>query len=759
MLSALVAAMALTYVAAECPNACSSHGRCGDYDSCECYRNWMSSDCSERVCQFGLAHVDTPKGDLDSSKGALAGPGSTVISGNDIYPSGTTEQFPAMVDSAGATLTNTAHGYMECSNKGICDREAGECQCFDGYEGSACQRASCPSSKAGVCSGHGTCRTIAALAESDYNNHYKLWDADITLGCECDAGYFGAACSQRKCKYGFDPLFHDEENTKRFANWKFGISAIGGAGSDASNGDGTFSLIFYDAHGEDWETMPIDWKTWNADAAHADGICTAVVKALGELPNDVIPRWSTGAPAINCQGVAIPTGSDLLVGFSLGFPMNPGNLRQPSINIYNDGLRPSLWTDDAGDTIKTFVFADGFAGEDVDFVPDFCEGVSAKINSAATAGTAGAFVTADLDGLSTLAFESAGMDKIFKTCLGESDARANTVANDIQQWDYGTVENPHLIKLVPKAAGTAGHPTADLLGTYVVIIYDVGWDVFVVYNNIVGDTEYTGNYFNVFTTTGTLQVISSYAQVATYDILDASNAAAAAKSSQYSNVLYTFVDTTHIDHSSVTGTNEVQYDFSCEASRDTSGDFFRQFGDDTATDGALLQLQLECLERDDYLMAFSCYSANAITVGYSNRVETTSSGGAGVNFMLEGETWPDDTGATWNPKYFNIYQVKKIGREDNYADSVTETALGRRNQIHLDKGFNHAYAASNSNALDNEVLGNAKLYKFTPPMNKIQNTYAAECSTRGVCNRDTGLCSCFAGYTNDNCDRQDALAE
>lgn len=36
------------YIAAECPNACSAHGKCGAYDMCQCYPNWMASDCSER---------------------------------------------------------------------------------------------------------------------------------------------------------------------------------------------------------------------------------------------------------------------------------------------------------------------------------------------------------------------------------------------------------------------------------------------------------------------------------------------------------------------------------------------------------------------------------------------------------------------------------------------------------------------------------------------------------------------------------------
>ena len=31
----------------ECPNACSAHGRCGAFDVCICYANYMAADCSE----------------------------------------------------------------------------------------------------------------------------------------------------------------------------------------------------------------------------------------------------------------------------------------------------------------------------------------------------------------------------------------------------------------------------------------------------------------------------------------------------------------------------------------------------------------------------------------------------------------------------------------------------------------------------------------------------------------------------------------
>merc|ERR1719506_1907907 len=322
------------YAAAECPNACSGHGTCGAKDSCSCYQNYQSNDCSERTCYFGLAHVDSPKGDLNAD-GLVSGPLTTVITGSEVYPWGTTEQFPN-------ANSNEGHFYMECSNKGICDRKSGTCDCFDGYTGSACARASCPND----CSGHGTCESIKELAEmrsfdtnahhapstrpansdsgQDYNAaieesySYDLWDADKTMGCKCDPVYYGADCSLKKCKYGVDPLYYDSTDGAIHQTTVVHLGSVGGctAACTATNNRvpanlaGTFKIIFYDVFGEKYVTKSI---------SAANSLTPLEVRnALEALPNGVIANDNTDvtglAPAAVKVAMHSKTGSITTVG-------------------------------------------------------------------------------------------------------------------------------------------------------------------------------------------------------------------------------------------------------------------------------------------------------------------------------------------------------------------------------------------------------------------------------------------------------------
>merc|ERR1711871_339473 len=461
---AIWCAMALAIVRAECPNACSSHGRCGAYDACICYRNWGANDCSERICQFGRAHVDTPLGDLDASGGPPTGGAEStstydaafvkanlVAVGSDMYPHGAYEKYPRMENSDNVLTPQSAHDYRECSNKGLCDRSSGTCECFPGYEGSACQRASCPTSSNGVCSGHGVCKTIQELSSDDHGNLYRLWDEDVTMGCDCDAGYTGPDCSQRVCKYGADPLYYDDFQNVRFANFTLNIYME----SDTDIAYGNYSIIFTDRFGEDWQTDPID----------IDAPCSVMQERLESLPNNVIPTGS-----VLCSKAQTPlhrvggdtdagqtdnnleTGADLngyvvaengqvydkdmliVASYILAFPGNPGEIKPLRINKYLDGARPTLFTTETGgSTLGWHIFPNGYIGEDTDYVNDECEGVLVQISS----GTKQSYLTT----------ENTEQDKLLKTCLGDSNGIASDNV-DVQDWDWGSWTNPHLIKLV-----------------------------------------------------------------------------------------------------------------------------------------------------------------------------------------------------------------------------------------------------------------------------------------------------------------------
>jgi len=163
----------------QCPGevACSGHGFCQNSPTfkCTCSVGWHSGDCSLRSCPTGKAWFDLPTDD------------------------------------------ERAHQLTECSNQGICDHTTGQCACYNGFEGSACQYRSCPGSPT-ACSGHGQCLTMAQLANKATSNGDSAattygsipndpgrWDYDMMQGCLCDEGYEGYDCSLISCPRGDDP--------------------------------------------------------------------------------------------------------------------------------------------------------------------------------------------------------------------------------------------------------------------------------------------------------------------------------------------------------------------------------------------------------------------------------------------------------------------------------------------------------------------------------------------------------------------------
>jgi len=712
---------------------------------------------------FGLAHVDTPKGDLDMN-GVIQPPNNVIIDNSYAYPFGTTEQFPQMQDSDLQDLTNSAHYYMECSNKGKCDRTTGECQCYDGYDGVACQRASCPGYP-NSCSGHGVCKTIEQLAAADNGNVYKLWDRQTTMGCQCDSGYSGADCSQRECKYGVDPLYLDDVSTVKasiydFATLTTGLYTVDPAADDEyfTNGEqqisnGNWAIRFFDNHGEDWVTDPIP----------GGATCDEVETALYNLPNKVIPSaslsctkvsvlesienefsedvrtydsdhplgsshpyqiiyrmalWEAKTPnnegeLSDSSALQVYTGSNdtstsVISGFiyRVKFLGNPGKIRSPEIEVHLDGKRPSLVSAATSGKVITKVWTDGQQGEDVDHFADHCDGVTATISREVGTGIKTSF----LNGMTTTE------KNLLKKCLGDSDFD-DTNNQDVYNWDKGSKMYPHIIKLVRTVT------TQYDGGYFAVLWYDTSVQLdqtttegtFRLLNPFnPPDTFKTDNY-DIYTTKGTLALTTDQAE-ATFGF--------ASKYIYTTNITY--------DIYGRNGTDDYDGDISCEVGNNNA---------------AKLDSLYHCLNKTDLFTV--------------------------INWELP----------SFNPPYINMYTAERI-YTGNYKHSVsdrfgltpggdvpeeTQRSLELK-ELHYQTHFINTDIATNWGAsvgnfkttagyTTNNDMGKPQfhIYKFFPAVASSYE-YVAPCSNRGICDQDAGVCDCFPGYTNDNCDTQSSLA-
>jgi len=269
ILLATIAAVA----AGGCDNACSGHGICGERGICQCHDNWGmglghdSGDCSQRICPYEFAWVDTP-------------------------------------DKLG-----NHHRYAECANRGICDRDTAECACFPGYEGKACARTTCPND----CSGHGQCDYIENLPYASTPNDfsegsflpqdahtfsadYHKWDHTKTRGCICDPEYGDVDCSKRMCMYGTD-VMDQRNNMLSTANLHTQHIQFQADQKNTLGIEGhTFALTFRSKLNETFTTIPIVMNTQpSANPNTGSGVGKTfhdfvkdVEYALESLPNRVI---------------------------------------------------------------------------------------------------------------------------------------------------------------------------------------------------------------------------------------------------------------------------------------------------------------------------------------------------------------------------------------------------------------------------------------------------------------------------------------
>merc|ERR1711871_1442607 len=250
------------------------------------------------------------------------------------------------------------------------------------------------------------------------------------------------------------------------------------------------------------------WEDWTSGKALNAGTCTI------NLYNANLPTTST----------RLTLSGDI---YRIKFFGNPGKLQQPEIVTHLDGKRNSLMSTaysnaaettgepDTTNLVITKVFTDGQQGEDNDYFADHCDGVTVTVqhtnvvaDQVLTTGYSGNQRYADgniANKAKWTLLADATETSLLKKCLGDSDM-TSTNNVEIHNWDKGSPDFPHLIKLVRTVTSITDG------GYYVAIYWDSTNSEFVMLNPFTPPDALETDVYEVYTTQGTLARVSAKAQ-------------------------------------------------------------------------------------------------------------------------------------------------------------------------------------------------------------------------------------------------------
>jgi hypothetical protein len=490
------------------------------------------------------------------------------------------------------------------------------------------------------------------------------------------------------------------------------------------------------------------------------------------------------------------TNNQKVIGFiyRLKFFGNPGALKEPEVEIYLDGDRPTLAAVDHSpdqsayaSTLITKVWTDGMQGENKDYFADHCDGVTVNVlksTIAASDTTTYKLPRRDIYYLGLTAAESV----LLKACLGGADfSDHNNI--DSYDWDYGSRKFPHIIKLVRSvtSATDGGHYVALIFKPYATDATDLpgNLDATGFYELVnpwrpldaaASSTE-DDNDYEVYTTKGVLALVSEQAdaffgfaekEMYTYNVekeeLRLANEVTVPAAHHYGSLSCELVTSTgpnkQIKYRSQTHTEGSNFDAS-----NFEKLTFEQV-DSTADWDTTMQSQYLCLNKSDIIIPLAIPEDNEVSNTWNKKTsisEPTLAGdtdSAAIDGMLNK-----------NPPEINMYTVEKIYTKDylaaeadvdspEYDDATEVKQLSNmwRNVIKTDLSTNWGTGANFvANNAGNDYIQGFRIYKFHPAAASTYE-YVAECSNRGICDASSGVCNCFPGYGNDNCDEQNALA-
>ena len=419
--------------------------------------------------------------------------------------------------------------------------------------------------------------------------------------------------------------------------------------------------------------------------------------------------------------------------YRLHFNGNPGALREPEIEIYLDGKRPSLASSrptasptEYGKT-STKVWTDGQQGEDLDYFGNHCDGVTVQV-----AVTDLKTINGVQQYIHYLTSFTPTSKALLKSCLGDANLDASDNV-EVYNWDYGSAANPHIIKLVRTVSTFMDG------GYYVVLWYDT--------NICSGDP--TGSTTIVCDNLGfALSSVSGYNVVGLFRLLHPFVPPDNAYLEPYEHDSWE-IYTTKGTLAKTSDKSQAVFGFGSKYIYTTN-----MYSDTSLTDDAT--------PRNTYAASYSgdlsCEAGNSNTTLVRHCMNVTD-----IFTML---WWDDDSaGTNPNPPYINLYKANRIytTQSKNLATDVeaavsavipgtAKPATPAQYMTHvIESDLSTNWAAS---AIDQSYK--FRIYKFIPAKESTY-TYVAECANRGICDTTAGACTCFAGYTSDSCSEQSSL--